>query len=308
MFLLETGNPEGSPSALLFTSQLVDVARSALIHHYSHTSNPHFPGNFLWKGSSTALMRVCIPKMQAQPRAFLHTFLRRRICSTSCSGFSIYGRGNGVPHGYISGLGRADGSPSFELIVSGMHHGGKWRWGRSFCFLLIWVAIITPSFTQGISHTHSLKDPLHTFFDLQFLITCISSPPILSFLPNSSEKSLNPPAKPLQSIPAKMHFLFLTLLLHLFTFTSATLTYLNLTAISASNGASTLECWQLSAPFVISSQAGTAGAATEQLGNVANASFSVITANFNGGAHRAPAVQYVSHYLFSQYPWRNQEN
>jgi len=94
-----------------------------------------------------------------------------------------------------------------------------------------------------------------------------------------------------------MHLLLFTLLLQLVASTSATLTYLNLTAISASNGASTLECWQLSAPFVVSSQAGTAGAATEQLGNVANASFSVIPACFNGGAHRAPAVQYVFPHL-----------
>lgn len=88
-----------------------------------------------------------------------------------------------------------------------------------------------------------------------------------------------------------MHLLFLTLLVHLLTFTSASLTYLNLTAISASNGASTLECWQLSAPFVVSTQAGTVGAASDQLGDVANASFSVLPAMFNGGAHRAPAVQ-----------------
>lgn len=69
--------------------------------------------------------------------------------------------------------------------------------------------------------------------------------------------------------------------------------YLNLTAISAANGESTLECWQLSTPFTVSNQAGTSGTAIDHLGDVANATFTILPARFNGGAHNAPSVQYV---------------
>ena len=41
---------------------------------------------------------------------------------------------------------------------------------------------------------------------------------------------------------------------------------LNITTIGAANSKSTLECWQLSAPLVQSSQAGTSGAVIAQLG------------------------------------------
>jgi len=67
--------------------------------------------------------------------------------------------------------------------------------------------------------------------------------------------------------------------------------YLNLTAISAARNASTLECWQLFPQISISSQAGTSGAQIQQLGNLSTASFSILPAQFNGGAHNAPAVQ-----------------
>lgn len=92
-----------------------------------------------------------------------------------------------------------------------------------------------------------------------------------------------------------MHFPWVSLsfLVHFSISACATPTYLNLTALSASDGLSNLECWQLSAPFVVSHEAGTSGAAIEQLGDLANASFSVLPARFNGGLHRAPAVQYV---------------
>lgn len=73
---------------------------------------------------------------------------------------------------------------------------------------------------------------------------------------------------------------------------SATMSsYLNLTAISAARNASTLECWQLFPQISISSQAGTSGAQIQQLGNLSTASFSILPAQFNGGAHNAPAVQ-----------------
>lgn len=43
---------------------------------------------------------------------------------------------------------------------------------------------------------------------------------------------------------------------------------LNITAIGAANNASTLECWQMTTPFTISSTAGTSGSASLELGDV----------------------------------------
>lgn len=68
-------------------------------------------------------------------------------------------------------------------------------------------------------------------------------------------------------------------------------TYLNLTAISAANGKSTLECWQLATPFTISQQAGIQGTALLPLGNTTSAFYIVIPGKFDGGLHQAPAVQ-----------------
>lgn len=69
--------------------------------------------------------------------------------------------------------------------------------------------------------------------------------------------------------------------------------HLNFTTIGAANGRSTLECWQLSAPFVQSSQAGTSGAAIAQLGETGATSYTLLPPQFDGGLHNAPAVQYV---------------
>lgn len=66
---------------------------------------------------------------------------------------------------------------------------------------------------------------------------------------------------------------------------------LNVTALGAANGASTLECWQLESPFSISSQAGTAGSASLNLGDAANLTYAVIPAGFDGGLHNAPYNQ-----------------
>lgn len=88
-----------------------------------------------------------------------------------------------------------------------------------------------------------------------------------------------------------MSLAFVVIILQLFATTFAAPSFLNLTAIAAANGESILECWQLSEPFTFSNQAGTAGAAIKQLGNVANATYTVLPAKFDGGIHRAPAVQ-----------------
>ena len=85
----------------------------------------------------------------------------------------------------------------------------------------------------------------------------------------------------------------LSLLLHLLNETSAIPSYLNLTAISATNSASTLECWQLADPFTVSSTPGTVGTAIQQPGNASNASFTILPPRFDGGIHCAPAVQSV---------------
>lgn len=73
---------------------------------------------------------------------------------------------------------------------------------------------------------------------------------------------------------------------------------LNITTIAASKAISMLECWQLSAPFVQSSQAGTSGAAIAQLGLTGATSYSVLPPQFDGGLHNAPAVQYVQYSSF----------
>ncbi|KAL8804740.1 MAG: hypothetical protein Q9200_005696 [Gallowayella weberi] len=71
-------------------------------------------------------------------------------------------------------------------------------------------------------------------------------------------------------------------------------TTLNVTAISAKNGASTIECWQLASPFKSSSQPGVSGASFAQLGKAGGVSYALIPAKFDGGLHNAPAVQYVA--------------
>ncbi|MCJ1227600.1 hypothetical protein MMC12_004256 [Toensbergia leucococca] len=76
--------------------------------------------------------------------------------------------------------------------------------------------------------------------------------------------------------------------------TSSTPGTLNVTAILGKNGVSVLECWALIPAFVTSSQSGTTGAKSLALGNVANVTYTVLPPQFDGGAHNAPVVQYVS--------------
>jgi hypothetical protein len=77
-------------------------------------------------------------------------------------------------------------------------------------------------------------------------------------------------------------------------------TSLNVTAISANNGLSTLECWQILPGFTTSSQAGTIGASSLQLGNLANMSYAVLPPGFNASFHNAPTFQYVLYPLSSK--------
>ncbi|KAI9712067.1 MAG: hypothetical protein M1820_001776 [Bogoriella megaspora] len=70
---------------------------------------------------------------------------------------------------------------------------------------------------------------------------------------------------------------------------------LNITTIAANaRRESTLECWQLDAPFVASATAGTSGAIFAQLGLTGASSYGIIPAEFNGGLHNAPVVQWVA--------------
>ncbi|KAJ2998465.1 hypothetical protein NUW58_g300 [Xylaria curta] len=73
----------------------------------------------------------------------------------------------------------------------------------------------------------------------------------------------------------------------------ATSLKLNVTAISARAGSSTLECWQMDQPFNTSSQPGTAGTAQAPLGSVSSLAYSILPSNFDGGIHNAPQNQWV---------------
>lgn len=67
---------------------------------------------------------------------------------------------------------------------------------------------------------------------------------------------------------------------------------LDLTAISASGGSSTFECWRLNATFKSPTGAQT-GPVGVPLGNLSATSYSIIPAGFDGGLHNAPSRQYV---------------
>ena len=82
-------------------------------------------------------------------------------------------------------------------------------------------------------------------------------------------------------------------LLQFYSVAMASPKFFNLTAISAVDGKSTLECWQLTTPIVVSTQPGTNGVAIQQLGDVSNASYVSIPPKYDGGLHQAPTVQSV---------------
>ena len=65
----------------------------------------------------------------------------------------------------------------------------------------------------------------------------------------------------------------------------------NVTTISAMQGQSVLQCWQITEPLAISTQTGIAGAVSQSLGDAANLTWSSLPARFPGTAHPAPQVQ-----------------
>lgn len=68
--------------------------------------------------------------------------------------------------------------------------------------------------------------------------------------------------------------------------------HLNITVTGAASGKSVIQCWQLSTPLITSTEPGTQGSMVAQLGDLANATYSIIPAGTNGGAHYAPYPQY----------------
>lgn len=67
--------------------------------------------------------------------------------------------------------------------------------------------------------------------------------------------------------------------------------YLEATTLVTKNNASALECWRFASPLSTSSGAGTAGASTLVIDNLANATYTVIPPRFEGGVHNAPHPQ-----------------
>ncbi|KAL8653368.1 MAG: hypothetical protein Q9210_002145 [Variospora velana] len=74
----------------------------------------------------------------------------------------------------------------------------------------------------------------------------------------------------------------------------AKLNNLTLTAISAKNGVSTIERWQLKSPFITASGAGVSGVSFAQLGGSRDANYAVIPPHYDSPAHNAPQMQYVA--------------
>lgn len=68
------------------------------------------------------------------------------------------------------------------------------------------------------------------------------------------------------------------------------------TIVTNSQGHSAFECWRLTDAFTTSADAGTAGAATMNIEDLANATYTVLPPRFQGGVHNAPHPQYASVY------------
>lgn len=84
---------------------------------------------------------------------------------------------------------------------------------------------------------------------------------------------------------------------HAQTLSNVTTPSLNLTTITAHDGRSAYECWQIPG-FAASTTAGISGALNLFLGDAANVSLTVLPPRFNGGAHTAPAPQYVHEWVW----------
>lgn len=68
-------------------------------------------------------------------------------------------------------------------------------------------------------------------------------------------------------------------------------TFLNVTALAGVDNRSVIQCWQIEAPFSVSTDAGTNGVARINLSNTTNVSYMILPSNYDGGLHTAPAKQ-----------------
>ena len=81
-----------------------------------------------------------------------------------------------------------------------------------------------------------------------------------------------------------------TLVLFLAEMASGTKSF-NIAATGGVLNHSILQCWQLSAPLIASTQLGTQGPMVAQLGDLSHATYSILPAGTNGGAGVAPYSQ-----------------
>lgn len=67
--------------------------------------------------------------------------------------------------------------------------------------------------------------------------------------------------------------------------------YIKVTAITAVNRISVLQCWEIENPFTVSTTSGTSGALTASLGPVQSPVYTLIAARFFPERHPAPKPQ-----------------
>jgi hypothetical protein len=61
--------------------------------------------------------------------------------------------------------------------------------------------------------------------------------------------------------------------------------------VTTPQNTTTIQCWRLSNPFLISTTSGIAGSRALALGNVTNLSYVIQPPRFDGGLHNAPVPQ-----------------
>ena len=79
------------------------------------------------------------------------------------------------------------------------------------------------------------------------------------------------------------------------------ITSFNLTALTAANGTSVLECWTINRPLTISQIAGIEGAAIQQLGDMSSVVWSSLPGGYTSTPHYSPSPQYVHISYFRQF-------
>ena len=112
-------------------------------------------------------------------------------------------------------------------------------------------------------------------------------------------KTLNFGPKPLEMAVTRSALLLIcTLLLSCVQVLAAE--YLTLSVTAGVNGVSVIQCWQLESSFAQTFGNSTDFFLTTQLGNLANASYTIFPAGTNYGTHAAPNVQLVLSLLLTE--------